>query len=206
MTPTLEAALAECDDLGITLSLNGNKVAFRGGDGLPESLRIKLVSVRPELLECLQRSPLPDPDPVLFVSRGLDVYRVPFFLARVSAAVYVATRPYYRLTPRVWHWLCLAVDRRAEASVGNLAAIAECQAAASLLAELGLWIDAHYRPDQIRLAVRLPPQLPDVPPLPKWVSIDHQACGRAKQTKAVPDAARPTPVASVAAVTITTRL
>lgn len=193
MSPALDAALAECDELNITLTVVGDKVTFRAGDhGLSDSLRSRLVAVRPELVEYVSAHGRPDPDPVTFVSRTLEVYRVPLFLVAAVSAVHIGTRPYYRLTPRVWHWLCLAVERRAEVSVGNPTATAECQAAAVLLADLGRWIDAHYRPDQIRRAVRLPPSLPHIDPLPRWVS-DPKEQRRAAQTQAVPPSAdRPT--------------
>lgn len=100
------------------------------------------------------------PDPVLFVARNLDVWPVPAYLAGDAIAFSSTHRPYYRLTPAVWVWLCHAVDNLAQRPGADRAQV---HAGADLVVSLGSYVAAHYAADAIRAAWQSPPRLPDAP-------------------------------------------
>lgn len=167
MIPSLENALAACDDIGVTLWLESGSVKWRCGDeGFPDDIRGVLRDHRGPLTTTLTSSPRnPDPDPVPFLSRRLSLVWYPFALTRTAGVVWGTSEPHYRVTPRVWAYFAAAVDRAAEANVGD-PGLAQ---AATLLAQLGQWVSDHYRPDQIERAIRRQQPLPDAgrtpPPL-----------------------------------------
>jgi hypothetical protein len=164
MTPALESALAACDDCGISLRYagDGDRIIYRAGDGIePDGLRDQLRELRPELVEVLRSNPRPDPDPVAFVARNLDVDLWPFYLVPTTQAVWRGDRPYHRLTPRVWVWLVLAVESKLGGKPGSLLARElDYEPATDRVHELGRWVAEHFRPDQIARAMQRRQPLP----------------------------------------------
>ena len=191
MIAALEPALAACDDLGITIRMEAGKLIWRAGDaGFPDDVRAALRQHRAALAAVLTDHPRPDPDPVLFVARNLDVAAYPLDLTRTVPAVWSAGRPYYRLTPRVWVWLAQAVDHLAAGPQGAPPGFNVAEAADLVANRLGRWVGAHYRPDQIRRAVRLARPLPELVPPPGVAIGKHQNGSTRTGTTGAAEAAR----------------
>lgn len=171
MTPSLDAALAECDELGVSLWVSDGKLSFRAGEfGIPDLLRETLRTHRNELVALLGNDQRPVPDWVPFIARNVDVRWFEFGLVKTVAVVLVNERPYYRLTPSIWVRLCSAVDNRAASILGDPVASDEVHDAAELLVSLGRWVGCYYRHDQIRRAWNNPHPLP---PLPRCPGLRH---------------------------------
>jgi hypothetical protein len=164
MTPSLEAALAECDELNVSLWVQDGKLSFRAGEvGFPDSLRDQLRAHRDELAALLESDARPEPEWVPFLSRKLDLRWFEFPLVKTVSVLLVNGQPYYRVTAATWVKFCRAVDDKAATILSNPVALGEVQAAAALLVSLGKWVAIHYRPDQIRRAFAKPQPLPIVP-------------------------------------------
>jgi hypothetical protein len=164
MTPALDAALAECDELNIALWVQDGKLSFRSGEfGFPDRLRDTLRTHRDELFTLLSDDQRSHPEWVPFIARNLDVRWFEFPLVKDVVVLLVSQRPYYRLTAATWVRVALAVDQRAASVSSDPVAFGEMRQAAELLVSLGEWINLHYRPDQIRRAFANPLPLPRVP-------------------------------------------
>lgn len=167
MTPSLEAALAECDELNILLWMTDGKLSFRAGEfGFPDRLRDALRSHRDELSALLSDHPVAVPEWTPFLARNVDVRWFPSALVGTVSVILVSGKPYYRLTPSIWARFCRAVDQRAASIGSDPIARGEVEAAADVLTSLGRWVAAHYRLDQIRRAWNNPHPLPYPPRMP----------------------------------------
>lgn len=167
MSPELETALAECDELGVVLWVSEGKLSFRAGEcGFPDRLRDALRSHRDELIALLRDHPVAVPEWVPFVSRNLDHRWFEWVLVKTVPVLFVNQRPYYRLTPSVWVRFCRALDNRAASILSDPGASGDLTAAVDLLTSFREWLSQHYRPDQMRRAWSNPHPLPPLPRVP----------------------------------------
>lgn len=164
MDSPLNAALAECDELNISLWVDNGKLSFRAGAfGFPDSLRDTLRTHRDELFAVLSDDPRPTPEWVPFIARNLDVRWFEFPLVKDVAVLLVNGRPYFRVTPSILVRFFTAVENRAASLQSDPVAFGAFQQVAAMLVDIGHWVDQHYRPDQISRAFANPLPLPTVP-------------------------------------------
>lgn len=164
----LESALAECDALGISLRAgDGDRIVFRAPGGIPATLAATIKANRAALLALLRTYPRPDPDPVLFVARNLDLHTLPFDTACTTAVFHKGNRPYWQVTPAVCWWFARALDGRYRQPDGTYPVEDPAYLAAlARLDELFSYGHRHFRPDQMDRALGRPSELPAVEPIP----------------------------------------
>lgn len=158
----LDAALMACDLAGVSLVRPPDRpdaLHLRDGwAGLPPHHRDILRHHRPALDALLNAQPRPDPDPVWFVRRNLDVIEVPAgLLSPGQRHVWRSGRVYHRLTPLVLAYLEAAAVARYPA--GNSAVVAAA-------APLSDYCARHFRGDQWGRAFASPPAVLPEPACP----------------------------------------
>ncbi len=159
----LEDILARCDDAGLSLrSADGRHIRVYAED-LPDDLRDLIRSNRTAILMHLSNHPRPDPDPVWFVAKNLDVVAHGLAIVPTMVAVWHGDRPYYRLTPRVYVWLASALDTKWHSLTPYQLQEAAVLAACDQLTALCGYVAAYFRPDQIARAWRRRQDMPSVP-------------------------------------------
>lgn len=159
--PALDDLLARCDELGVALlptDSGGVRLVYDPTKPIPSDLAPALRPHKLAVAKLLTIYPRPAPDPVLFVAKNLHVEPVAACVAP-AVLIHVGDRPHYRLTPRVWFWLCNAVQSRWDStSPGDRSPLDE---AGAELVRLGReYIDRHFRPDQVRRGRLLAATLP----------------------------------------------
>lgn len=143
MHPELDAALAWIDQTfaGAWIRPVGRIALYPGTTEIAASVTAAISAHRSETMRLLR----PIPHRIRFVADNLDVWDVPFNLAKTTTTIHYGKRPYHRLTPKLWFQLNHAVGRLPRNDPNRAAAD-------SILAELSGWVELHYRPDQIQRA------------------------------------------------------
>lgn len=162
----LESVLSECDERLVYLALDKYggiraDVPDLSPDGLPGDLANRLREHREEIVELLEAHPRKYAGYVPFVALNLDSLWINDTVAPLTLFDDHAGRTFYRLTPRLWHFINAALDR-AEANATKPDRV-KIQRRRDGLRVQG-WIDRVYRPDQIERAKRFTDILPTLRP------------------------------------------
>lgn len=167
ISPQVEQILSDCDRLNVRLCLGatGGIRCLVDGGSIGDDLREKITANRSDVLAVLKSSTVTEPDPILFVSRNLDLRTLDPECSRYSTGVHFGNRPFWQLTPRVYWAILRLCDQHFRQPDGLFPAENPVyRQALDFTDQMRRYVESHFRPDQIDRAFRLAEPLPSVRP------------------------------------------